>query len=110
MALTGKQTRHLRALGHHLDPVVQIGKNGLTDAVIAQLEGAISDHELIKVKLLPECPIDRSEAGEAAARAIGADLVQTLGRTLLLWKRNPKAAKIELPKVKKTKEGAPSKA
>jgi RNA-binding protein len=103
MALTGKQTRHLRALGHHLDPVVQIGKNGITDAVIAQLEGAISDHELIKVKLLPECPIDRAAAGEAVAKAIGADLVQTLGRTLLLWKRNPKAAKIELPKAKKAR-------
>jgi len=98
MALTGKQTRHLRSLGHHLDPVVQIGKNGITEALVAQLSEAILRHELLKVKLLPECPLDRHEAGEEAAKAIGADLVQTLGRTLLFWKRNPQAARIELPK------------
>lgn len=97
MALTGKQIRHLRALGHHIDPVVQIGKNGITEALTAQLAEAIAHHELIKVKVLPECPIDRKEAGEAVASAIGAELAQTLGRTLLLWKRNPQAAKIELP-------------
>lgn len=104
MALTGKQTRHLRALGHHLDPVVQIGKNGLTAAVVAQLGEAIRHHELIKVKLLPECPVERGEASGEAAAAVGADLVQTLGRTFLLWKRNPEAAKIELPKAKKSRD------
>lgn len=97
MALTGKQTRHLRALGHHLDPVVQIGKHGLTEALVAQLSEAIAHHELIKVKLLPECPIERREAGEEVAQAIGAELAQTLGRTLLFWKRNPQKAKIEIP-------------
>lgn len=97
MALTGKQTRHLRALGHHLEPVVQIGKNGITEAVIAQLAEAIDHHELVKVKLLPECPVDRNEAGAELASALGADLAQTLGRTILLWKRNPQKAKVELP-------------
>ena len=106
MALTGKQTRHLRALGHSLDPVVQIGKHGVTEAVIAQVKEAITHHELIKVKLLQECPVDRSEAGPAVATAAGADLVQTLGRTFLLWKRNPEKAKIELPKA--TKKAKPS--
>jgi RNA-binding protein len=97
MALTGKQTRHLRSLGHHLDPVVQIGKNGITEALVAQLAEAIAHHELIKVKVLPECPLDRGEAGEEAARALDAELVQTLGRTLLFWKRNPQKPKVELP-------------
>lgn len=97
MALTGKQIRHLRALGHHLEPVLLLGKNGITEAVIAQLSEAIGHHELVKVKLLSECPLDRGEAGEEAANSVGAELVQTLGRTLLLWKRNAQKPKIELP-------------
>jgi RNA-binding protein len=97
MTLTGKQTRHLRALGHHLEPIVQVGKNGITEAVIVQLAEAIDHHELVKVRLLAECPVDRAEAGEELAGATGAELAQTLGRTLLFWKRNPQKAKVELP-------------
>jgi RNA-binding protein len=112
MALTGKQNRHLRALGHHLDPVVQIGKNGITEAVIAQLAAAIDHHELVKVKLLTECPVDRTEAGEQLASALGAELTQTLGRTLLFWKRNPHKPKVELPgaKARRAPVTAPSRA
>ncbi|MFO0587282.1 MAG: ribosome assembly RNA-binding protein YhbY [Polyangiaceae bacterium] len=109
MPLTGQQTRHLRALGHHLDPVVLIGKNGLTEAVVAQLGEAITRHELIKIKLQPECPIDRGEASVEIAKALGAELVQVLGRTILFFKRNPKAARVELPKAgaKKPAKKAP---
>lgn len=113
MPLTGQQVRHLRGLGHHLDPVVLIGKNGLTEAVIAQLGEAITRHELIKIKLQPECPMERVEASEAIAKAIGAELVQVLGRTILFFKRNPKAARVELPKAgakKKAAKPAPAKA
>lgn len=104
MPLTGKQTRHLRSLGHHLEPVVQIGKHGITEALVAQIGDALLRHELIKVKLLPECPVDRHEAGGELATAAGAELVQMLGKTLLLWKRNPQAARIELPKQASAKQ------
>jgi len=110
MPLTGKQTRHLRGLGHHLDPVVQIGKNGITEALVAQLAEAILRHELVKVRLLPECPVDRHEVGGELATAIGGELVQTLGRTLLFWKRNPAAVKVELPKANAKKPKAKAKA
>ena len=56
MALTGKQRRALRALGHHLEPVVQVGHAGITDGVVAALEQALWDHELVKVKLGSEAP------------------------------------------------------
>ena len=105
MLLTGKQKRHLRALGHHLEPVVQIGKNGITEALVAQIGEAITRHELLKVKLLPECPIERDVAGDEVAKAVGAELAQTLGRTLLLWKRNPQAAKVDLPRASGPKKG-----
>lgn len=110
MALSGNQKRHLRALGHHLDPVVQIGKHGITEALVAQLAEAIAHHELIKVKLLPECPVDRNDAGGELAKALGAELAQTLGRTLLLFKRNPQAAKVTLPRAGQKKVDADAEA
>ena len=59
MPLTGKQRQHLRALAHHLEPVVQIGHEGPTEAVLAQINEALEAHELIKVKIGGECPVPR---------------------------------------------------
>lgn len=98
MPLTGKQRRHLRALGHHLEPVVQLGKNGLTDAIAAAVNDAIEHHELVKVRIGTECPDDRHEVAEALAKALGAEAAQVLGRTILLYRRHPKEPKITLPK------------
>jgi len=95
--LTGKQRRHLRALGHHLDPLLQIGHEGVTDAVVAQANTQLRRHELIKVRVLESAPLDRREAaGELSART-GAALAQVLGRTFLLYKRDPEKPRIELP-------------
>lgn len=96
--VTGKGIRHLRGLGHHLDPVVQIGKEGLTDAVIAATREQLLAHELIKVRVGTEAPVDRKAAAEELAKATGATLAQVLGRTLLLYKRHPSKPKIELPR------------
>jgi RNA-binding protein len=86
MALTGKQRRKLRAMGHHLEPVVMVGQQGVTDAVVAAAEQALYDHELIKVKI-NEGPDDRKEAAQRLASATEAELAQLLGRTALLFKR-----------------------
>lgn len=96
--ITGSGIRHLRGLGHHLDPVVQIGKEGITDAVIAAIKSALTAHELIKIKVGSECPVDRKEAGPELAEKTGSTLAQILGRTLLLYKRHPSKPKIELPR------------
>lgn len=96
--LSGKATRHLRALGHHLDPVVQIGKEGITDAVVGATRAALLAHELVKVKIQKEAPVDRTLAGEELAERTGSALAQTLGRTVLLYKRHPSKPKIELPR------------
>lgn len=95
--LTGKAIRHLRGLGHHLDPIVQIGKEGITEALVAATREALAAHELVKVRVGTEAPIDRKEAGVELAAATGAELAQTLGRTLLLYLRHPKKPKIVLP-------------
>ncbi len=97
-ALTGKQKRHLRALGHSLDAVVQLGKNGLTDTAIGAAGDAIERHELIKVRLLTECPEERDDVAERLGAALGAQIAQTLGRTFLLYRRHPKKPVIELPR------------
>ncbi len=97
-ALSGKQARYLRGLGHHLEPVVQIGKDGITDGVVAATREALMAHELVKVRVLTEAPVDRKEAGTELAQRAGAALAQVLGRTLLLYKRHPNKPKIVLPR------------
>ena len=88
--------RSLRAAGHHLSPVVQVGKEGVTEAVLAQIDQALLDHELIKVKSGTETPEDRFATAEAiAAGAEGSQLAQILGRTLLLYRRHPDKPRFE---------------
>jgi RNA-binding protein len=87
--ITGKSIRRLRALGHHLDPVVQIGKDGITDALVDATRTALLAHELIKVRVGSESPIDRKTAAENLAARTSATLAQVLGRTFLLYKRHP---------------------
>src|SRR5688500_16812989 len=96
--LTGKQRRFLRALGHHKDPLVQVGKNGLTDAVKSAVDGALEQHELVKVRIGTECPDDREDIADALAEALRAHVAQVIGRTVLLYRRHPKEPKIKLPK------------
>jgi RNA-binding protein len=98
MTLTGKQRRHLRSLGHHLDPVVQLGKLGLTEAAIAAVDAALTEHELIKVRLGTECPDDRNDVADRLAPAVKGQVAQVLGRTLLVYRRHPKEPKIQLPR------------
>jgi RNA-binding protein len=103
--LDGKALRYLRGLGHALDPVVAVGKNGVTAALVRQTEQALEAHELIKVKVMQEAPVDRREAAEDVAQKTGAVLAQVLGRTFLLYKARPKKPTIVLPRRKKP-EGA----
>lgn len=95
--LTGKQRRHLRALGHVLDPLVQLGKHGLTPGALRAIDEAIGHHELVKVKLLTECPEDRDDVAGRLAADLKADVAQTVGRTILLYRKHPKKPVIRLP-------------
>jgi RNA-binding protein len=96
--LTGRQRRHLRSLGHHLEPVVQLGKQGLTDAVIAAVDEALERHELVKVRIGTECPDDRHEIAATLGPRVKGEVPQLLGRTLLVYRKHPKEPKIQLPK------------
>jgi RNA-binding protein len=97
MPLTGKQRHHLRALAHHLDPVVQIGHEGVSDAVLAQIDAALAAHELIKVRVGSESPLDRDEAAEAIAAGARAEIAQIIGRVVVVWRRRATQKKAKIP-------------
>lgn len=100
MALTGKQRRHLRALGHALAPVAHLGKSGLTDAFVEAVDQALATHELIKLKVLETAAVDRHEAAEELATRTSAEVAQVLGYTILLYRPDPDDPRIVLPRAK----------
>ena len=104
LELTGKQKRHLRALGHHLDPLVQLGKSGLTSGAVRAIDSALGSHELVKVKLGTECPEERDDVAGRLAPEVSASIAQTMGRTILLYRRHPKKPVIVLPSAEPAKK------
>lgn len=97
VVLNGKQRRHLRALAHHINPLVQLGKNGLTSGALRTIDEALGHHELVKVKLLTECPEDRDEVAARMGADLKAHVAQIVGRIVLLYRRHPKKPVIHLP-------------
>ena len=95
--LTGKQRRHLRALAHPLKPLVQVGKGGIDDGLVAAVDQALSDHELIKVKVGENAGMDRHEVAEQLAGKTKSEVAQVLGNTVLLYRADPDDPTIELP-------------
>lgn len=92
---SGPLRKTLRAAGHELTPVVQLGKTGVTPAVLAQVSKALDDHELIKIKIGAECPDDRFAVADACAEVPRALVAQVLGRTILVYRRRTKEPKYE---------------
>ena len=97
MNLSTKQKQHLKGLAHSLKPVVQLGSNGLTEAVLAEIEIALKHHELIKVKIASEDRETKVLITDAIIRETGAEKVQVIGKTLILF-RQTEERKIELPR------------
>lgn len=96
--LTGKQKRHLRALGHHLRPVVYVGNAGVSDALVAKVDDELEAHELIKIKVGEGGPEDTAAVGAELARRLRAQHAQTLGRTILLYRERAEDPEIRLPR------------
>jgi RNA-binding protein len=97
MGLSGKQRRYLRSLGHNLSAVVQVGKEGISPDLVAALDQALLDHELIKVRLGQGLPLDRDSAAEKLAAASRSEVAQILGSTVLLYRAHPEKPKLKLP-------------
>lgn len=98
MSLNKKQIQHLKGLAHSLKPIVLLGNNGLTEAVVAEIDFALNHHELIKVKIPTD---DRENKGlivEAICRETQSTKVQVIGKTLIIYRQSPEQ-KIRIPKL-----------
>lgn len=95
--LVGKQKRYLRSLAHHLQPIFQIGKGGMNDQLVRHVEEAIEKREIIKISILNNCVESPAKlATELAARS-SSELVQIIGKTIVLYKPSTDYKQIELP-------------
>jgi RNA-binding protein len=96
--LSAKQRRYLSSLGHHLEPVVQVGKDGLSEGLILAIGQALHDHELIKVRLGKNVLEDRKDVAKELAKESGASLVKQVGNVVLLYMKHPEKPTIKLPR------------
>lgn len=99
--LTTRQKQFLKALAHPLSPLVQIGKDGMSQSIINTINAELLNHELIKVKIGNNSGLEKHSASQEAAELTGSLLVQLIGKTFVLFKSNPdkpKDKRIILPK------------
>ena len=96
LELQGFQKKHLRGLAHTLEPVVQVGKDGVTGAVARAVDEALTTHELIKVRLLK--PEDKKSFAQELAAQAGACLCALVGHTVILYRPHPEKPVIRVPK------------
>ena len=86
MTLTKKQIKQLKAMAHHLNPIIQVGKNDLSDAAVKQADETIEKRELIKCDVLDGSGLTAKEAGEELAERLGAELVQVIGNRFVIYR------------------------
>ncbi|AEP01920.1 ribosome assembly RNA-binding protein YhbY [Heyndrickxia coagulans] len=95
--LTGKQKRFLRAKAHHLSPIFQVGKGGVNENMVKQVQEALEARELIKISVLQNCEEDKDTVAAALAEGARAELVQIIGNTIVLYKESKNHKEIVLP-------------
>lgn len=95
--LTGKQKRYLRSKAHHLKPIFQVGKEGVNENMLTQINEALEKRELLKVTVLQNCLDDKEDVADQLVDGTAAVLVQIIGATIVLYKESIEYKKIELP-------------
>ncbi|MEG1448475.1 MAG: YhbY family RNA-binding protein [Oscillospiraceae bacterium] len=94
--ITSKQRAHLRGLANSMDTILQVGKNGIGDELITQVNDALKARELIKLRVLETSPVLAREAAQLIAEKTKCDIVQVIGTRFVLFKRNPQNPKVTL--------------
>jgi RNA-binding protein len=94
--LTTGQRKQLRGLAHHLEPLVQVGHKGITDELLDAVDVALTDHELVKVRISANAPVDRKTAGATLADRTDAHDVGVVGRVVILYRRHPETPRVPL--------------
>ncbi len=92
MSLTQEQKKQFKSIGHHLKPIVTIADNGLTEGVLAELDRALNDHELIKIQLRAERD-DRKALIDQLCAQSSSLLIQSIGKVALIYRKNPQPNK-----------------
>ncbi|MRH43054.1 ribosome assembly RNA-binding protein YhbY [Aquibacillus halophilus] len=95
--LSGKQKRLLRSKAHHLNPIFQVGKTGINDNMVTQINEALEKRELIKISILQNCMEDKDEIAEQLAVGTQAEIVQIIGNIIVLYKESVNNKQIILP-------------
>ena len=88
-ALTNRERAHLKARAHALEPVLHVGNAGLTEALMAELDRALTAHELIKVKVGTDDRVNRAAIGDEICARTGATAVHRVGKVVILWRPRP---------------------
>ena len=105
--MTGKERAQFRAQANHLEPLFQVGKGGMSDALIKQTDDALRARELIKVKVLLESsPITPRETADQLAAATGAEVIQVIGGVIVLYRESPELKEKAIQKEKNIKKAA----
>jgi RNA-binding protein len=98
--LTSRQRAVLRSLAQSIKPVLQVGREGVTDAFVSSVEAALNNRELLKIKVLETAPVSAQEvADEMLPRIADAQFVQVIGRTLVIYRRHPEKPEIVVPAI-----------
>ncbi|MBO8464194.1 MAG: ribosome assembly RNA-binding protein YhbY [Firmicutes bacterium] len=95
--MTSKQRAYLKGLAMTMDPIFQVGKSSLTPEIIEAIREAVDARELIKVSVLKNCADDPREIAQVVAERTHSEVVQVIGKKIVLYKENKKKKKIELP-------------
>ena len=98
-SITSSTRKKYRQIGHHLRPIVTVGNSGITDGVIDEMQRALHDHELIKVKLNIEKKSLRAREVKDLSKTVNAHLIQLIGKIALLYKKNPNAKRSSISNV-----------
>ena len=96
--ITSKQRAYLRGLANTIEPIFQVGKSGIGDNFIKQVDDALEARELIKIKLLDTSFLDARETIDEIAQLTGAEAVQAIGSKMVLYRESKNKKKIELPR------------
>ncbi|KNF09436.1 RNA-binding, CRM domain-containing protein [Gottschalkia purinilytica] len=95
--ITGKQRSYLKSIAHNIEPILQLGKNGVSENFIKQIDDALEAREIIKVNVLNNSLLDVKEVANEIAEEVNAEFVQSIGNKFVLYRESKDSKKIELP-------------
>lgn len=96
--LTGKQRSYLRSLAHNLDPLFQLGKHGLSENFIKQVDEALENRELVKINILNNSMMETEDVSRELTEQLDAEFVQNIGNKVVIYRESEENKEINLPK------------